>query len=951
MLLTRALRLALGLSVFSLIANPAIAESGRTPSLSGHVESGSWHTAVVGAKVELREIHRSVSTDHHGEYAFIDLPAGEYTLVVTPRNQGPIEQRVTVGAGARVDFDVLVAADAKALDEVDVTGHSVADPVIVARQSQQLAPNLILVQSAAQIQQLPDVNAGEAVRRLPGVSLETDTGEGRFVNIRGLDADLNATTFGGVRLLPTNPASAQGGGRAVAFDAIPAGLIGTITVTNTNLPEQDAEALGGTIDIKPKQIPVGKDYFLDSELGYGKESLRSSGVKDLQLAGGLRFGLGDSAYKPFSFVGNLSYYHDQRGIDDVEAAYVDQQSQGVPDKAFAALEQRYYNYNRRRHGYGGELDFQPDSDNRWYARYFDTGYTEHKIDQNLVNNFYNDPTLLTVDPNNRNGFIDSGVNFDRKLTDEAEKISSRVAAIGGENNLQSFKLDYYAAFATGTYDQLYNYGSDFSSPDSKNSKLPDYAVVRYDNSTDPSFPRSTVLSGLNPLDPSQYALNKISNGTQHSHDQEWTGALNVTVPTPFFSGDDENIKIGVSGRLRDRHVDVGSYRYKKSRLLLSSAVTNQFIRFYDNQYQNGYAINPAVIRSLLLSGTPVENVLRDQGAYNADKEDVYAGYAQYQFKPIDKLSVVAGVRWERTNASYSANQQLTDANSNVTVTPATQHSSYSNFFPTVQTRYEFSPELIGRAVYSQTIARPGFNQITASAVADATLGSINIGNPQLRPIKSNNFDFDLEYYLPQGGIASVGVFRKDLSNYIVQTGSIQVNPTTGLLAGYAGIVTTTGWKNISSATATGVQLNYVQRFSMLPGVLSGLGLNTNYTYVDSQLQIRPGDTTPLPSTSRNTANFAFTYDYGNFIFNLGSYYTSKNIFSVGDSSATDIWSQGRFSVDFGASYAINDAVSIFFSAKNLTNTPLKFTEGPGANRPIQREFYGQTYLAGVRFHL
>ena len=70
-----------------------------------------------------------------------------------------------------------------------------------------------------------DVNAAEAVRRMPGLALARDTGEGRFVNIRGLDADLNGTTFGGVRLPPTNVASPLSGGRAVAFDSIPAGLM------------------------------------------------------------------------------------------------------------------------------------------------------------------------------------------------------------------------------------------------------------------------------------------------------------------------------------------------------------------------------------------------------------------------------------------------------------------------------------------------------------------------------------------------------------------------------------------------------------------------------------------------------------------------------------------------------------------------------------------------------
>ncbi|MEP7184581.1 MAG: TonB-dependent receptor, partial [Rhodanobacter sp.] len=103
--------------------------------------------------------------------------------------------------------------------------------------------------------------------------------------------------------------------------------------------------------------------------------------------------------------------------------------------------------------------------------------------------------------------------------------------------------------------------------------------------------------------------------------------------------------------------------------------------------------------------------------------------------------------------------------------------------------------------------------------------------------------------------------------------------------------------------------------------------------------------------SKNTANLAFTYDLNGLHLDLGAYYISKNIFGVGDSRATDVWSQPRFSLDLGGSYAVNSHVSVFLNVKNLTDTRLKFTEGPGANRPIQREFYGQTYTAGVRVAL
>jgi hypothetical protein len=131
-------------------------------------------------------------------------------------------------------------------------------------------------------------------------------------------------------------------------------------------------------------------------------------IFDVQMTGGGRFGFGDSAYKPFSFIGTISYYEDKRGIDDIEDAYVDGQADGVPDKAFAEFDQRFYDYNRSRHAYGGEFAFEPNDANRWYVRYYDTGYTELKSDQHLDISLFNDPTLFGPDSSNPNGFIDRG---------------------------------------------------------------------------------------------------------------------------------------------------------------------------------------------------------------------------------------------------------------------------------------------------------------------------------------------------------------------------------------------------------------------------------------------------------------------------------------------------------------------------------------------------------------
>jgi outer membrane receptor for ferrienterochelin and colicin len=108
---------------------------------------------------------------------------------------------------------------------------------VVARQRQFLAPNLVSIQSADAMQQYPDFNAAEALGRMPGVSISTDTGEGRFVNIRGIDGNLAGSTFGGVPLLNTYPGGTYfgGGGRAVEFDTIPIGSVDGLVVTYTPL--------------------------------------------------------------------------------------------------------------------------------------------------------------------------------------------------------------------------------------------------------------------------------------------------------------------------------------------------------------------------------------------------------------------------------------------------------------------------------------------------------------------------------------------------------------------------------------------------------------------------------------------------------------------------------------------------------------------------------------------
>jgi outer membrane receptor protein involved in Fe transport len=152
------------------------------------------------------------------------------------------------------------------------------------------------------------------------------------------------------------------------------------------------------------------------------------------------------------------------------------------------------------------------------------------------------------------------------------------------------------------------------------------------------------------------------------------------------------------------------------------------------------------------------------------------------------------------------------------------------------------------------------------------------------------------------------------------------------------------------AHAYGVEAQYQQQLLFLPRPWNGLGFSLNGTAVDSRAQIHPGVYGLLPSTSKFTWNAAVFYESGPLELRLAAGYVGQNLFAFGaiTNNNTDVYSSARLTMDLGASYTVSHTLSVYFQAKNLLNTPLEFTETPCWCRPIQREFYDATYLAGVR---
>ncbi len=797
------------------------------------------------------------------------------------------------------------------------------------------APVILDIAPLEQVRSLPDSNAAEALQRLPGISMESDSGAGRFVNIRGMDADLNGTTFDGVRMTASNPASPQSGGRAVAFDAFPAGILGGVEVIKSLTPEIDAEGLGGVVNIQPRTIPEGKEFLVDGSLGGGIESLRGSPVYKGDITVGKRFD-DDKISVIFSY----SYAQDHRGLDDIEEDYINDPttvpagtSPRLTAKAFDDVQYRYYQYHRLRQGYGGGVTFSPDDTTSLYARAFHAGYVERANKHEFVIGSLAD-NIQSVD-NTTGDFTSSGAGAHYADINTKEQVGNNLIEVGGNTLIaDTVSMDARLSWTEGFDKFPYSVNVHFSDPNP-------FDIVY--NNTNPNRPAYTALGGLNLADPSLYTTASGSNGPSRNADTEYAGVTNFAFPLEF-SGDQGVFKFGSSVRERTRGAQQYNADLNPTDQNLADYVSGPDVIYYNNSYD----IGPSPVYSKLL-GIPQTAVAADPSTFEHDSENVYAGYVQYS-ATFGALDVIGGVRIEDTEGSYTANTLTTDVSGNTTITPDTVTHSYTNFFPDISFKYQASDALQFRAAFSTAIARPGFNQITAARSVDLQNAKpiVSQGNPDLKPTLGHSVDLTASYFLPNNGIISAGLFYKAFTDYIVPTENKSATDVPGFIGQPVDLVS---FSNIGSARTEGLELEYNQQFDFLPQPLDGFGFEGNLTYVKSRGEIRVGEEHTLPQTSPFNYNASIYYGNGPLYMRLAASYVSTNLWAVGDSDGTDLYSQPRFRLDFGSTYNITDQIQVYFDIKDMSNTHLEFTQTKSKDFPVQNEFYDPDYLFGVRVTL
>jgi TonB-dependent receptor len=840
-----------------------------------------------------------------------------------------------------------------------------------AKAAEKAAPNKIIVQPQSEIIKYPDVSIAQALSRLPGISLETDTGEGRFIDIRGLDADLNATTFDGVRIMPSNLSSPTGGGRAVAYDALPAGLVGGIEVSETLKPEDDAEGLGGLVNLLPRRAPANGQPFFEATAGLGVETLRDTQITEYGFTAGASFGLASGTMpfdnpasgsgflsnpKPFSFIVTLEQHNDFRGIDDNEPSFSN--TPGSPVDLLNGISIRHYLYNRRRFDHGFEFNVDPNDDDHFFIRFAQAGYNEHAekdkldlsgLDSGLPSNG-GSGVIYATDPSG-NTYIAPAATAQHNTTDSEEEIRNQILEFGGSDIINdTIKLDYRGAYSVGTDKFPTSYGTSFTFVDPATG-LPTVPLI-YKYIQQPSHLFLQSLDGANFANPADYASGTDSNGPSSNRDGEWSGAVNVSVPFAALTPDD-NFKAGAFIRLRDRSVQTSNGTSVNLPGTLADYAFGPDVVFYDGFYNIGPSVNAAAANRYL-GNLPAPY---DPTQFQHDTENIYGGYVQYSGK-LGRWSWLAGMRLESTFGSYA---QAPGQSNFVDLKHA-----YTSYFPSVHIKYDITPTMDVRAIYSSAIGRPGFQEISPGAIFTPSGPGVNVGNPNLSPEYADAFDLVWEDYLPHGGKVSLAGFDKELNTFIFQktlNGIVGAANYPNYLIGpiipasYVGqLVPVTTYVNSGASRVYGVEAEETQQFLFLPAPWDGFGIDSNLTYNQSSALIQranaagvvTNETLQLPQTSPWNFNTSLFYEKGPYQFRLAGNYVSKDLYSLGSTKSQDTYVQQRFRLDFSAAYQVIKNVQLYFYAHNLTDQTLKYTQTASQSLLIQREFYGVDVMGGLR---
>ncbi|WP_312316373.1 TonB-dependent receptor [Stenotrophomonas sp.] len=878
------------------------------------------------------------------------------------------------------------------LDTVTVTGYraSVEKALDIKRGESGVVDAIV----AEDIGKFPDLNLAESLQRIPGVVITREAGEGRNISVRGLGPDFTRVRINGMEALTTVGAGDQSGGtnrgRGFDFNVFASDLFSQLIVRKTASADVEEGSLGATVDLRTGR-PFDYDGFTFAASGQASYNAMAEKA-DPRVAA-----LVSNTWADNTFGALLSVAYSERQALE-EGSNTGRWANGPSNGNFSAsspftaarsadvYHPRFPRYVQMEHeqkrlGVTGTLQWKPTnateiSLDALYSK-IDAERDENYIEAISFSRGTSTTPRLVGKPNTivKNGVIENNA----LVYGEFDNVDIRT-----ENRHDEWSTEFKQLALNGQH----RFGDDFTlsgkvgvsrskheNPIQTTIIMDKYDVdnYSYDYRGNNRFP--TLNYGINPTDPTGWELAEIRLRPQYVDNDFDTGQI------------DFNWNISPGFRLKGG-VLAKDYTFKTTELRRSSelAVPN---------FANGTKIvpvdmtQPASLKGI--NGNPDQWVVPNLDAI-ADYFDIYSNSGTFAVAPrannvrsveekdrggylMGEFSTELGsipfsgnfgVRYVKTKQSSTGLSTLS-----TTTVSTTVDREYDDTLPSFNLVAEITPDFLIRLGAAKVMSRPGLGSLTPGSTVAVAGGArtISTGNPNLDPIRAKNVDLGFEWYFAEGAMAGVGLFYKDIDTFIQTTRETRPFSDSGLPAE---LLIGTGATPDSDFTYTkpvntpggelkGVEVNYTQPFTFLPGNWSNLGIQLNYTWVDSQIQYinstgQPVLKADLTGLSRNSWNATLFYEGKVFsgrvsATNRDDYLTQVTGTENGFNLDGYHGMTGTTFIDASIRYAINDKLELSLEGMNLTNEASdEWVYSPATGQlPLQYTETGRQYMLGVRY--
>lgn len=801
----------------------------------------------------------------------------------------------------------LHAEEQPQYEEVVATATPIYDSQAAALEAKKDALNTMDIISADTIGRFPDQNLADSMGRLPGVAIERDQGQARYINFRGAPFRYTKIAIDGIDIPGAE------GGRVPRFDSFPSSITSRVEANKAVLPSMPGDTVAGYVNVVTFDPFSKQGLSLAADVGTGKQELGDGDIDKYSLRAGW-----SNDKVGFVVFGS----HNQREqITDNREYELEKDENG--ELVVNSLDFRSYKVTRKDQAYGGRLEYRGDDVLR--RVYLTTLYSEFE-DQEERNQFVFDfPTPVS-------GTVasDQPVSISRVLEDGVYENWTNTHTLGAEFQTSDWNLRPSVSLTKTRFDMF------LPIPQSVAGGIYDGVTADYDLSDieDPILTLSSPLAAIN------YAATIGIPYTQRLDNREIKYKLDADTPITLMDHD-AVLSLGLQLDQRDADGYVANYALDFEGIASVDIDSFNTGELWDSNTTNSidgtYYDNSGLRDAWEATGALDYQEIADSDKVQIE-ENVLAAYAMTE-TDMNWGTVIAGVRVEQT--SYSSEGTIEGEK-------VRAEDDFVNVLPAIHVNLDVAEDVIWRNSITTAVSRPNYNEWRAAVSVDTTENTARGGNPELDAETSVGFDSSVEWYFAPASLLSAAIFYRSIDDVIYADSEI-VDGGRYLDSAAGTEYTYTGFVNGSDGMLQGIELNVLTSLrNWVDGPLGGFGISTNITLLDSEFKDQAGDTQSLPGTSETVFNASLFYELVGLSARVNYQYRDEWVSPIEDPE--EVWGEQE-RVDFSLSYELpwdlkGGYAAVYFNANNLTNeTDNRYAANGTIN---QSESYGRSYLAGIR---